>query len=404
MKRLLLVSLLVAVCGGLWGNSIFSLYGMPEHYFQYDVYGMGAGDTGWADVFRLNLTHGNPAMAITSNNVSFSGATTFGYMTYYDKEGHSFRDDGLNFPYASFTLPIRRLRIGLDFASIYSGNVENAHQRTFQQGGQTYSVTEENRIQGNIYKASMLLAYRNGICQVGVSVNGYIGQHVHNIEQDFSDSAMMDTQYETARFYQGTGFTLGLAKRWGTFAAALSYSTKAKLEGDVEFNSIFDSEELGTGTYELPAHAALGVAWRFKEVWKTTFDAHYETWEDTSTYADGVNTWKLGLGFSYDPLWGYGSWYERIPWRVGVSHRLLPFKVSGSDVTETKLTCGISAPLKNPGDQIQFAVQYIMRGNQDNNGIEDNTLLFCIGATGFDIFKARTRRTAPRDIPMPDRY
>ncbi|MCD4827994.1 MAG: hypothetical protein K8R90_01005 [Candidatus Cloacimonetes bacterium] len=405
MRKLLLLCVLAALSVGLPANSIFSIEGMPERYYSYDVYGIGAGDTGWADLFRLNLGHGNPALAVTSNTVNFSAAATFGYMTYEDRDGNSFRDDGITFPYASFTIPMRALRFGLHFSTISAGNVTNERLRNFDLDDETtVEVNEENRIQSSIYRTDFLVALKNRFCHVGVAVNGYIGQRVHNVKQDFTDAGYMDTQYEVACFYQGLGVTVGLARRFGDVAASLSWASGANLDGDEEFTSIFNTEKLGAAEYELPMHLGFGLAWRMQETLKATFDLHYEMWEDTTTYTDGVNTWKVGLGLSYDPLWGYGSWYERIPLRLGVGHRLLPFKANDSEVKETLLSLGISAPLRNPGDQIQFSVQYIMRGDKQNNGVEDNCLLFSIGATGFDIFKVRTKRTAPREIPKPDGY
>lgn len=404
MRKLTIVVTLALLTVALCGESIFARHGMAEQYFSYDVYGMGAGDTGWADLFRLNLSHGNPALAVTSNTVSFSGAATFGYMTYRDNQGASFRDDGVNFPYVSFIMPWKSLRFGLNFSNIAAGNVDDEHVRNFSLEGEDYSVSEMNRVQSGIYRAGLLAAIKHDICNVGVSVDGYVGQSIENVEQDFDDSNMIDAQYETSRFFDGMGFTVGLARRFGDFAAAVSYASGAKLEGDVEFTSIFDTEKLGETSYELPQHIGAGLAWRIQETFKACLDMHYETWEDTDTYEDAVNTWKLGLGLSYDPLWGYGDWYERIPLRVGAGYRILPFKVNNSKVTESMVSFGISAPLKNPGDQIHFSVQYIVRGNKTDHGIEDKSLIFSIGATGFDIFKRRIRRTAPRDIPKPDEY
>ena len=404
MRKLILFMALAALATGVWGESIFALYGMSEQNFGYDVYSMGAGDTGWADLFRLNLSHGNPALAVTSNKVNFSGASSFGYMNYSDESGATFRDDGINFPYVSFTMPWRSYRFGLHFASVAAGNVANEHERTFNLDGDYYAVEEKNTIFSSVYRANLLVAMENDFCNVGVALSGYMGQDVHNVKQNFDDSDMMDTQYETARFFDGVGFTVGLARRFGDLAASVSYSTPAKLEGDIEYTSIFDTEKVGDTTFELPSHIGAGLAWRIKETFKACLDMHYETWADTDTYADPVNTYKLGLGLSYDPLWGYGEWYERIPLRVGAGYRILPFKVNGSNVTESMVSFGVSAPLRNPGDQIHFAVQYILRGDKTKHGVEEKTLMFSIGATGFDIFKARTPRTAPREIPKPDRY
>jgi hypothetical protein len=47
-------------------------------------------------------------------------------------------------------------------------------------------------------------------------------------------------------------------------------------------------------------------------------------------------------------------------------------------------------------------LRYVVRGDKDKNGLEDRCVLFSLGFTGFDIFQARKRLTAPREIPMPD--
>jgi len=402
MKQPILLAMLMLVCAGLGANSILSLYGFPEQYYSYDVYSMGAGDTGRGDLFRDNLGHGNPALAVTTNDVNFTGATTFGYMDYSDKSGETFRDDGITFPFFGFVMPLHNLRVGLHFASMASGNVENTHTRSFVVDADTVAVSEVNRIQSNIYRADLLLALKNDLCDVGVAISGYNGQRVHNVKQDYDSDDYVDTQYERTHFFQGIGASFGLARKFGNVSVGATYCTGSDLSGDSQFVSIFDTYNLPDSSFSVPASFSGGVTWRMKETLKVSCDAHYELWGDSDFYTDPQNTWKLGLGLCYDPIWGYGHWYERIPLRCGVGYRLLPFKVGGEDVKETTLSFGASAPLKDADSQIHFALRYVVRGDKDKNGLEDRCVLFSLGFTGFDIFQARKRLTAPREIPMPD--
>jgi hypothetical protein len=110
------------------------------------------------------------------------------------------------------------------------------------------------------------------------------------------------------------------------------------------------------------------------------------------------------LGVAYDPLSGYGEWYEQIPLRAGGYVRKLPFNsVNGEEIWEQSLSFGTSIPLRTPGKKIDLAAQYTDRGKISENQYRDKNLMFHIGITGFDIFKKRYKKIAPREIPKPDK-
>jgi len=89
MNKLLILSLALCLAAGwLWaGNSIFSYDGFPVQYYGTDIYGLGMGDTGASDIFRVNAGYGNPAMSSLGNRTLFSTGILAGYNRYRSRDG-----------------------------------------------------------------------------------------------------------------------------------------------------------------------------------------------------------------------------------------------------------------------------------------------------------------------------
>lgn len=186
----------------------------------------------------------------------------------------------------------------------------------------------------------------------------------------------------------------------------LSYSNHVKLKGDIEYkfdHAPYSNEIEHTDDYLFEKAPAISGAftYRFLERYKASFDAHCDLWENTDLY--DKNVLKIGVGFAYDPLSGYGKWYERIPIRIGGYIRELPFEANNAKISEQAFTFGTSIPLKSANKKIEFAVQYLSRGSVDDNNLSDRSLMFTFGITGFDIFKKRPRKIEHRDIPKADK-
>ncbi|MDD3050841.1 MAG: hypothetical protein PHR06_06800, partial [Candidatus Cloacimonetes bacterium] len=158
---------------------------------------------------------------------------------------------------------------------------------------------------------------------------------------------------------------------------------------------------LDTFEHEIPEIYSVGLTYRFKSKFKTSADIHYENWEATD---NGVftNSYKVGFGVAYDPIWGFGQWYEQIPLRMGFSFRKLPFEVNNSAVNERSFTFGLSIPIKSTQKYLDLSVNYLQRGDLDKHGLQDNTVMFSFGTSGFDLLAKRLRRTGHRDIPKTD--
>ena len=402
--KFLLVLLIITPL--LAGNSIFSFDGMPLRYYGNDVYGLGMGDTGNSDLHRLNPNFDNPSITVSTNKVLFSTAISLGYFWYQDETDNSFRDDGMYLPFFQLAVPLGNHRVGFNFNSILSGNLENRRETSFiTSGGDTLAYSETNRLLSTVYKGDLIYAYKNPILNVGISLNYYLGHRIRYWKLDFSDANYTDTKYEVERLFKNPGYTVGVSKKIGGLSLSAAYSSKAELKGDVKLKyghqPYADTLSLADNSlFEIPARISGGGTFKFGEKYKIAAEVQYEMWQDTAQY--DKNVLKIGAGLGYDPLSGYGTWYERIPLRIGGYLRELPFEKNNEKIMEQALTLGTSILLKSANNKIDLAVQYLRRGSVDLNGIEDSSLMLTIGITGFDIFQKQLKKIEDRDIPKAD--
>jgi hypothetical protein len=395
--------ILITLCFtvAVFGNSIFSFDGMPIQNYGSDVYAYGMGDAGSGDLFRVNTNYTNPAMAASANKVIFSTAVTAGFVWYADDNGNGFRDDALDLPYFTFSFPMKKHRFGFAFNSFSSGNLENSAQSS---DDAPYDFEEINRVSSGLFKADLLYAFKNKFLNVGVSTNYYFGHHIQYFKQDYDDSGMTDTKYEIEKKFKKPGFTVGVSKKIGKVSFGTSYSSYTKLDGDKYYKYVFSPyiDTLGITDYEIPARVSGGLTVKISERFKLSADVNYELYESTDSFE--FNTYKAALGLAYDPLSGYGKWFERIPLRCGGYYRELPFKLEGNNekITEIAGTFGFSIPLKSKGKKLDFGIKLLQRGDVDVHGVQDKSAMFTIGITGFDIFGKRKKKTEHRDIPEAD--
>ena len=387
-------------------NSVFSYQGFPSSYFGNDVYGLGMGSTGMGDLFRVSTNYQNPSMLCSADKVIYSTAVRMGYQWYQDDQG-GFRDDALNFPYFTIAIPLSKHRIGFQYHSYMNGNLENEKTIDWSDSeDDVYTYDEINKYSSNIYKASFLYAYRNKFLNVGVAANFFLGHQIHFWEMDFENTLLEDSKYEIEQTYKNAGFSIGFSKKWNSLSFGFSYQNPVTLKGDViyRYNFTPGTDELQTDDdlFELPATYSFGMSYKITNKIRFAIETHYEEWSNTESYTNSDDCYKLGSGVSYNPVAGFGKWYERIPLRVGYYYRTLPFESNLSTIEEKAVTGGFSIPLVSPGKQLDFGFEYILRGNLEEQKKRDKIIQFSIGINGFDIFSKRHKKIEPREIPEAD--
>jgi len=402
--RLVLFALLVTTL--LSANSVFSFSGMPIQHYGADVYGTGMGDTGSADLFRINPNYTNPSLLANANKVFLSTSITTGFM-WYEDDNSKYRADGLYFPYFSIAVPIGMHRIGFNFNQVASGNLENEMSDSasfFGDPTDLLDYTQKNSLQNSLIKADFMYAYKNKYLNVGMAINYYLGHQVRYWEYNFSNTSYEDAIYELEKNFKNPGYTVGVSKKFETFSVGASYNSAVDLDGETKFKyAHYPYTEVVSDDvpeYYVPARFNTAVTQKLGKKFKISVDSFYEMWSEHDNYED--DSYKIGVGFAYDPLSGYGEWYNNIPYRFGYSLRQLPFEVNENKIMEKSFSFGTSIPLKSSNKKLDLAVQYLTRGDIDDHGMQDSSLSFSIGITGFDIFSKRRKKTEHRDIPKAD--
>ncbi|MCF7913219.1 MAG: hypothetical protein K9M99_11865 [Candidatus Cloacimonetes bacterium] len=409
--KFLLLALLTGVY--LLANSVFAPLGTPLHSYGNDVYGLGMGNTGISDLYRINCNQDNPSLLVTANNVTLSTAVNMGYF-WYKSDTDSFRDEALYLPYFTLSVPIRNHRLGISLSSLYSGNLYTGKSGISFTAGDSLVYDEIIRKTEDVFRTSLHYAFKNRYLNLGVSLIYYFGNQVNYWSLDFDSSSYTDSKYEYEKNYSGLGYKLGLSRTFGNVSLGASYEPSVDLSGDMVYRYNFGNEEDTLKTsdklYKIPENINAGITYQFSNTLKLNLEGNITNWSATGMeYDDGINnsgeytdSWRIGTGLSYDPVAGYGKWYERIPFRFGGSISKLPFKYNNKELQEMTLTTGSTLQLDSPGRKLDFALRYVYRGNSEHSGYRDESLQLIIGVTGFDIFKKTPKRTGEREIPKVD--
>ncbi len=380
------------------GNSIFSVSGLPYQYFGNDIYSQGMGDVGLGDGLRLSHGFGNPALINTANTVNFYTGLKMGYIKFKSENGSSYTDDALDFPFFSIVAPYNNHKFAFQFNSWKSGNFDNNIEVPYTLNGEEYTLTEQNLFSSYIYKLDAYYGYRfPGGLSIAMGPNTYIGHRERELIQD-TGNGVFNTKNKTKISFTNIGFSAGILQQGNTWSLGANYEYGREIKAEKEFFTIHSDEEMGDIEFNLPHKIGFGVAKKWAGNFKVASDINYEIW-DSFMGNDYHNAWKVGIGFAYEPKLGRNALYKTIPVRTGFSIRELPFDYNNEKIYEKSATIGFSLPLKSRIDKLDFAFEYLVRGDIDTHGIEDRSSMFMIGVSGFDIFRKVHTRTEPRDIP-----
>lgn len=398
---IIMIILCVQVSNLTAGNSIFSVSGLPYQYSGNDIYSQGMGDVGIGDGLRLSHGFGNPALINTANTVNFYTGIKLGYVKYESEDGSSFTDDAVDFPFFSIVAPYNKHKVAFQFNSWKSGNFDNELVVPYTLNGEELTLKEQNLFSSYVYKLDAYYGYRlaNGF-SFGLGPNVYIGHREQELIQD-TDSGVFNTKNKTKISFTNVGFSAGVLQQGSTWSLGANYEYGREITAEQEFFTIHSDEELSDVEFNLPHKIGFGVAKKWAGNFKIASDFNYEIW-DNFMGEEYHNSWKVGLGLAYEPKLGRRALYKTIPVRTGFSLRELPFDYNNEKIYEKVATVGFSLPLKSRIDKLDFAFEYLIRGDVDTNGVEDRSSMFMIGVSGFDIFRKVHTRTEPRDIPIKE--
>ncbi len=376
------------------GNSVFSFYGMPYQYNGIDTYSMGMGDAGSADIFRFNTGYANPAQRNLSNRTLFSTGMLFGYTNYQsDTNGkQSYRDDSLDFPFFSLSVPLKSHRFGFQFHSLSSGVMTNSLNIEDE------NIIERHSMDRYLYRADLIYSYYYKNLMLGISGNYYLGHDIHRFAQE-GGYGTFNTMEKLDNSYKNPSATLGAIYKTNMMAMGGYYSMGQTLKGDQVRSSIHETEDAIDYEFKIPDHINLSLTVIPIPEYKLALDLDYEPWSAISD--DYVDSWKLSFGVAREPKQDqYRKSIRRFPVRAGFSYRKLPFTaVEDNEIDELNASLGVTIPLKRDVNRVDLGLRYTKRGSLATNQLQDDAIMFMVGFTGFDIMSKAPDRKAPRYIP-----
>lgn len=402
MKKYILIWLAV-LSASLWaGNSIFSYQGYPVRYFGRDIYSLGMGDAGSSDIFRNNAGFANPALHHRGGKTIFGTGVLFGYTGYSSKYvdaggaslEQSYRDDSLDLPYFSLSIPYKKNRLGFQISTFASGLVKN-------QFSPDSLRTEYHEADRYLYRADLIYSYAYKNFSVGAAGNYFFGHDNRTLEY-ITEGTTIPTNEKLKKSVKNPTLSFGAMQSMGDHSLGVYSTLPVKLEGKTVYSSLNTDEEATDYSYDLPLSLGFGYTGMYFDEYKLAFDVNYENYSSIdSAQRDGI---KIGFGIAYEPTIGTKkNWYAKLPLRAGFSHRMLPFdSENGNAIDENAISLGMSIPLKGGENKLDIGAQYLQRGALKDNDLQDRSLMFMVGFTGLDIISKAPDRTRPRDIPIAE--
>lgn len=402
MKKYIVI-ILLALSASLWaGNSIFSYQGFPVQFYGRDIYSLGMGDTGSSDIFRHNAGYANPALHHQDGKVIFGTGMIFGFTGYSSSyQGNSgqvlkntYTDDNLDLPYFSLSIPYRKNRFSFQVSSYASGLVKN-------QFSPDSLRTEYHEADKFLYRADAIYSYAYKNLSLGVAANYFFGHDNRSFEY-ISTNMTVPTNERLEKKIMNPSMSFGAMQSLGSHSLGVYGTLPVTLKGKTVYSSLTTSDEENDYSYELPLSLGFGYTGMYFDEYKLAVDVNYENYSSIDN--DSNDGMKVGLGIAYEPdLSRKNYWYQKLPVRMGLSHRLLPFKSeNGNAIDESTVSFGLNIPFKNTDNTLELGAMYVMRGNLNKNDLQDRSLMFMLGFSGLDIISRAADRTRPRDIPVAE--
>ena len=391
----------------LQASSVFTYKGTAEINYARDVYGQGMGGTGIGDLLRINTSLQNPALSTTLDKTYFATGLSMGYTTYSDIDKNTFKDDQIFLPYLYISFPYKNNRFGINFSNISSGSLD-----TEKEGFTNFNDPEEDpikyRLEQNVsfslYQAGIFHAYKSKIMNVGIALNYIIGHRIEYTASEFPrEHNLVNSMFELDQSFSNPTFVFGIAKEFETLSAGASYTLPVELKGESTFKSNLTTDPNGDAYYDYPASLAFGMAWKPITSLSFSTDFDYQQWKDTDNFPNPVNTTRIGAGLAWTGASRSNLFFTKIPARFGMSYRNLPFTINDSKINEIAYHFGLSIPLKQSENSIDFALKLFERGDANKHDYEESGFLLSIGTQGFDFLRKPQNRKEPRDIPKPSR-
>ena len=237
----------------------------------------------------------------------------------------------------------------------------------FQHGNQGDSTqyTETFSVNGAINDLRLAAAYEIiPALRIGVAGHVYTGENRLDITRTFVDSNFASFSQHATISYAGSAVSGGIEAEpvrglWLAATGRLGGPITAS-HGDTTLSRGYIPDSYG-GAVEVTAIGGLLLAAR----------AEWNEWSSMRKLSvgdiTGFDGWDYGVGAEASGPSIFGA---SAPLRVGYRHRILPFGVSGNEVTENAVSAGLGIPIAGDRSRLDLGVERASRSAASVNGSE----------------------------------
>jgi hypothetical protein len=405
---LLLFVILAGRVSGQATSSPFSTFGIGEHFGNALVNNQGMGGTGVAQPQFWYANNQNPALLIYNNLTIFQAGIVAEQRTIKtDTLSEKTKAGNLNYLVTAFPIkpgkwstslalsPYTRVKYRLNYADQVTNRTEVLDVIEEGEGGISQfswsngvRLTKEMSVglRASYLFGSIVNTYQNRILGTTQTSSYYSTIEEKTYVKDFTFSAgfsfSKDSLFSRSRYRLSFGAVYD-------FATDLSARQRTTLYRDNLVTDPVDADTLSSikGVVRIPPGITTGIALSRGGKWAIAAEFAYYDWSafrSVSRDDEGLQkSWRAALGWEITPdAFALDQYLERITYRLGVSMEEYPFLAQGNEVRDVGANFGFSLPAGRSSLDLGF--RYGVRGNQNENFIEENYFRVYFGVTFND--------------------
>jgi hypothetical protein len=388
-------------------TSTYARYGLGDIYYSYSARTLSMGHSGTAMVNSDYVENLNPASWSALKRVRFE--LNFGYdeLKLSNSNDTKYYGDGL-FKGVTFAFPVSEVnKIGVAFGLVpYSRIKYEVTQNVTDSVTGNYKTTYLGS--GGLSKIFIGSSYElPGEILIGATLEYYFGNIDYTSKLEFENTSYFPAQYELNYAPKGFGTTLGLITPDlsvlfdSSSVTNLRFGLSANIIGNLNTDtslvstssSLVDSVSSGKTKMSVPLRLNAGIHLTFDNVYNIAFDYFYQPWTQFKlseiNQSNLSDIHRVSLGFEYRPQHEPGiSFWEQIMFRAGLSYEMSQYNFDGNNLKQYSAFGGFGLPL-NPENTVDVAFEYSVRGNRENNLLQENFFRINLGISFGDIWFVR---------------
>ena len=181
----------------------------------------------------------------------------------------------------------------------------------------------------------------------------------------------------------GWGFRIGYQGKFDAFRVGAMYTSKMSMGEFDSYKGLFAEQ----GSFDIPSHYGLGVAWQPDDTWLVAFDCERINYSDSKSVSNpstnqaplgadngpgfgwqDVNVYRIGVQYRIDPTWTVRAGYNHSD--NPIESRDVTFNILAPGVVQNHVTIGFSYAV-NPTSEITMAY-----GHAFENDVTGSSLAF----------------------------